>query len=245
MGTVCKFQVVIPDAGPLSRGPEPVAYFDSTVDRGNQSPSCHRRRLFGWNGPFQNCQHLGCKLARIGERCWDIRHLAGVKIANRAAASPAARHARAARPANLLVWHCCSSARFWIVALRAFRETTGSLGWLEAAPTVFTVLFEDTVAMLGLLVASTASRLVSFSMPILDGAASLIIGLILAGRRRSRPGNASLLLAKCFARRASQHPRPGAQLWSRLARSRPHTAMALALRRLNFPGLVVLIHSLG
>ena len=24
---------------------------------------------------------------------------------------------------HLLVWRCCSSARFWIVALRAFRET--------------------------------------------------------------------------------------------------------------------------
>jgi len=73
------------------------------------------------------------------------------------------------------------------VALRAFRETKGSLGWLEAVqfskdPTVFTVLFEDTAAMLGLLVASTGIALSQFlEMPILDGVASLIIGLILAG----------------------------------------------------------------
>jgi cation diffusion facilitator family transporter len=75
----------------------------------------------------------------------------------------------------------------WIVALRAFRETKGSLGWLEAVqfskdPTVFTVLFEDTAAMLGLLVASAGIALSQFlNMPILDGVASLIIGLILAG----------------------------------------------------------------
>ena len=75
----------------------------------------------------------------------------------------------------------------WIVALRAFRETKGSLGWLEAVqfskdPTVFTVLFEDTAAILGLLVASAGIALSQFlDMPILDGVASLIIGLILAG----------------------------------------------------------------
>src|SRR6185437_12434865 len=45
----------------------------------------------------------------------------------------------------------------WIVALRAFRETKGDLGWLKAVQlskdrTVFTVLFEDTAAILGLLV---------------------------------------------------------------------------------------------
>jgi cation diffusion facilitator family transporter len=78
----------------------------------------------------------------------------------------------------------------WIVALRAFRETKGSLGWLEAVqfskdPTVFTVLFEDTAAMLGLLVASAGIALGQFlDTPILDGVASLIIGLILAGTAR-------------------------------------------------------------
>ena len=75
----------------------------------------------------------------------------------------------------------------WIVALRAFRETKGSLGWLEAVqlskdPTVFTVLFEDTAAMLGLLVALAGIALSQYlDMPILDGVASLMIGLILAG----------------------------------------------------------------
>jgi|SRR3954454_5220495 cation diffusion facilitator family transporter len=75
----------------------------------------------------------------------------------------------------------------WIVALRAFRRSKGMLGWLEAVrqskdPTVFTVLFEDTAAMLGLLVALTGVALGQLlDMPVLDGVASLIIGLILAG----------------------------------------------------------------
>jgi hypothetical protein len=60
------------------------------------------------------------------------------------------------------------------VALRTFRETKGSLGWLEAVqfskdPTLFTVLFEDTAAMSGLLVASAGIALSQFiDMPILD-----------------------------------------------------------------------------
>jgi cation diffusion facilitator family transporter len=75
----------------------------------------------------------------------------------------------------------------WIIALRAFRQTKGRNGWLEAVrqskdPTVFTVLFEDTAAILGLVVAFAG---VGFSQaldrPVLDGAASVIIGLILAG----------------------------------------------------------------
>jgi cation diffusion facilitator family transporter len=75
----------------------------------------------------------------------------------------------------------------WIVALRAFRASKGSLGWLEAVhlskdPTVFTVLFEDTAAMLGLLVALLGIALSqALDLPVLDGVASLVIGLILAG----------------------------------------------------------------
>jgi cation diffusion facilitator family transporter len=75
----------------------------------------------------------------------------------------------------------------WIVALRAFRKIKGPLGWLEAVrmskdPTVFTVLFEDTAALLGLLVALAGVALGQWlDMPVLDGVASLMIGLILAG----------------------------------------------------------------
>ena len=49
-------------------------------------------------------------------------------------------------------------------------------------PTVFTVLFEDTAAMLGLLVAFGGIYFSqSLNLPWLDGAASIIIGIILAG----------------------------------------------------------------
>ena len=75
----------------------------------------------------------------------------------------------------------------WIMALRTFRQSKDRRGWLEAVrqskdPTVFTVLFEDTAAMLGLLVAFAGVRLSqALDRPILDGVASVIIGLILAG----------------------------------------------------------------
>ena len=75
----------------------------------------------------------------------------------------------------------------WIVALRAFRQVKGNLSWLRAVrqskdPTVFTVLFEDTAAVLGLLVALIGLLLGQFlDMPVLDGVASLLIGIILAG----------------------------------------------------------------
>jgi cation diffusion facilitator family transporter len=75
----------------------------------------------------------------------------------------------------------------WVVALRAFRAEKGPRGWLEAVraskdPTVFTVLFEDSAAMLGLLVALLGVFLSErLGLPVLDGAASVAIGLILAG----------------------------------------------------------------
>lgn len=75
----------------------------------------------------------------------------------------------------------------WIVALRAFREIKGDRGWLEAVqqskdPTVFTVLFEDTAAMAGLIVAFLGVWLSqALQLPVLDGAASVVIGLALAG----------------------------------------------------------------
>ncbi len=48
-------------------------------------------------------------------------------------------------------------------------------------PTIFTVLFEDSAAMLGLLVAFLGIWLAEFlEMPILDGVASIVIGAILA-----------------------------------------------------------------
>ena len=75
----------------------------------------------------------------------------------------------------------------WIIALRAFRIEKGNSPWVEAIraskdPTVFTVLFEDTAALIGLVVALVSLVLANaLSWPLLDGIASILIGAILAG----------------------------------------------------------------
>ena len=74
----------------------------------------------------------------------------------------------------------------WWIAFREFRHGKGKQGYLEAVhgskdPTVFTVLFEDTAALLGLVVALIGIGLGELlEMPAFDGAASIVIGLILA-----------------------------------------------------------------
>lgn len=74
----------------------------------------------------------------------------------------------------------------WSVAFREFRSAKGSLGYLAAVrqskdPSVFTVLLEDTAALLGLFVAFLGiSAAAYFDSPELDGVASIVIGLILA-----------------------------------------------------------------
>ena len=75
----------------------------------------------------------------------------------------------------------------WWVAFREFRSIKGKRSYLEAVrtskdPTVFTVLFEDTAAMLGLVVAMVGLILTQATGLLwLDGAASIVIGIILAG----------------------------------------------------------------
>lgn len=74
----------------------------------------------------------------------------------------------------------------WSVALKEFARTKGNQGWLQAVhhskdPSVFTVLFEDTAAMLGLIVALAGIAGAQWlGIPELDGAASIAIGVILA-----------------------------------------------------------------
>ncbi len=74
----------------------------------------------------------------------------------------------------------------WLYALREFRRRKGCLGYLSAVrqskdAAIFTVLFEDTAAMLGLVVAMVGIAAADyFQMPILDGVASVVIGLVLA-----------------------------------------------------------------
>jgi cation diffusion facilitator family transporter len=77
-------------------------------------------------------------------------------------------------------------ATSWTVAFRTFRRTKGRLGYFEAFraskdPGTFTVLFEDSAALLGLVIAAvgiTAAQ--ALKMPSLDGIASLGISLVLA-----------------------------------------------------------------
>lgn len=73
----------------------------------------------------------------------------------------------------------------WWVALKEFRKTKGRLGWFQAVrlskdPSVYTVLFEDSAALLGLLVAFAGiSAAEFFDIPEFDGVASLGIAAIL------------------------------------------------------------------
>ncbi|QPC89628.1 cation diffusion facilitator family transporter [Mesorhizobium sp. INR15] len=73
----------------------------------------------------------------------------------------------------------------WLVALKEFRQQKGKQGWLEAVqlskdPSVYTVLFEDSAALLGLVVAFSGILAAEvLEMPELDGAASIGIALIL------------------------------------------------------------------
>lgn len=74
----------------------------------------------------------------------------------------------------------------WIVAYREFRRTDEGHGFVSAVrrskdPALFTVLFEDTAAVLGLLIAFVGVYLSdALNMPILDGIASVGIGIVLA-----------------------------------------------------------------
>jgi cation diffusion facilitator family transporter len=74
----------------------------------------------------------------------------------------------------------------WWVAFTEFRKAKGKQGAFAALrnskdPIMFTVLFEDSAAMLGLIVAFLGIALGDLlGMPILDGLAALVIGIILA-----------------------------------------------------------------
>lgn len=75
----------------------------------------------------------------------------------------------------------------WSVALRELRSTTGESRFRHAFrqsrdPAVLAVLFEDTAAMLGLAIAFVGVLLSSLlNAPAIDGAASILIGVVLAG----------------------------------------------------------------
>ncbi|NQW00808.1 MAG: cation diffusion facilitator family transporter [Rhodospirillales bacterium] len=74
----------------------------------------------------------------------------------------------------------------WFMAFKEFRSRKGRLGYFDAFkeskdPAVFTVLLEDTAATIGLFIAFVGIACSqAFDMPVLDGVASLVIGLVLA-----------------------------------------------------------------
>jgi cation diffusion facilitator family transporter len=73
-----------------------------------------------------------------------------------------------------------------VEAYREFRATKGKLGWIEAIrrskdPAAFIVLLENGAAMAGIVVAAIGLYLAELTgNPFYDGAASIVIGLILA-----------------------------------------------------------------
>lgn len=75
----------------------------------------------------------------------------------------------------------------WTMAIREFSRLKGRRSYVQAVasskdPSLFVVLFEDSAAMLGLLVAFLGILLGQITgSPYFDGAASIVIGLILGG----------------------------------------------------------------
>jgi cation diffusion facilitator family transporter len=75
----------------------------------------------------------------------------------------------------------------WFFAWREFSKTKGRHGYIKAVqrgkdPSMFVVLFEDTAAMLGLIIAFLGIYLGQVTgSPYFDGAASIVIGFILGG----------------------------------------------------------------
>jgi len=82
----------------------------------------------------------------------------------------------------------------WLYSLRQFRQAKGDLGFFKALrlskdPPSFMTLFEDSVALLGILIAAAATFLaVALGRPEFDGIGSIAIGLML--------GATSLFLAR-------------------------------------------------
>ena len=74
----------------------------------------------------------------------------------------------------------------WVVSVRQFNAAKGDLGYYEAFrrskdPPLFMVLFEDSAALLGILIAAVGTyAATTLGLPEADGIASILIGLMLA-----------------------------------------------------------------
>lgn len=86
----------------------------------------------------------------------------------------------------VLIFAILCGATSWFVALKSFKKAKGKMGYFEAFrhskdPTTFTVLFEDSAALIGLFIALMGIFLAhELNMPVLDGVASVLIGVVLA-----------------------------------------------------------------
>lgn len=75
----------------------------------------------------------------------------------------------------------------WWFGWRSFREAKGPLGWWKAVrvskdPTSFMVFFEDSAALIGIMIAAAATAVsVQLRAPWIDGLGSILIGAVLAG----------------------------------------------------------------
>jgi len=101
-------------------------------------------------------------------------------------------HIRSGKPLEDLVWNysvlgiaAVFEGTSWIFGWRAFKKEMHGRGVIETIvetkdPTTFSVLLEDSAALLGLVLAFLGIFLGStFGMPWLDGAASILIGILL------------------------------------------------------------------
>ena len=74
----------------------------------------------------------------------------------------------------------------WFISLRQYRAAMGELGFFEAFrkskdPPSFMVFFEDSAALVGIVLAAAGTfASASLGMPVLDGVASIAIGVVLA-----------------------------------------------------------------
>jgi cation diffusion facilitator family transporter len=74
----------------------------------------------------------------------------------------------------------------WVIALQHFKAIKGHLGYYEAFraskdPPSFVGLFEDTAALIGILIAACGTLAATrWGLPVLDGVASILIGAVLA-----------------------------------------------------------------
>ena len=74
----------------------------------------------------------------------------------------------------------------WLVSVRQFSRAKGALGWWQAFvkskdPPLFMVVFEDSAALIGIVIAAAGTVLAAhFDMPLADGVSSILIGVVLA-----------------------------------------------------------------